>query len=144
MQHGQFIPRVAVIYTCNVKERAACASDYFKGKTIAFCTSETNFEVYNKISWNEASTKQYFLRVISTMTLYIWHIFWHYICSLADIYSDILSDILSGILLEILSDSLADILCDILHLQLRSGSAQWDLALAVAGIVRGRSNSDKI
>ena len=66
---------------------------------------------------------------------------------LSDIYFDILSDILPGILSgihpgilsgihsdvlsDILSYSLSDILCDILHWQLRSGSAHWDLELAV-------------
>ena len=50
MQHGQFIPRVTVIYTCNVTERCCLRFRLFQRKNIAFCTSETNFEVYNKIS----------------------------------------------------------------------------------------------
>ena len=49
----------------------------------------------------------------------------------SDILSSILSDILSDMVSDIPSDMRSDILSDILHSQLRSGSAHWDLVLAV-------------
>ena len=68
----------------------------------------------------------------------IWHLFWHTFYSLSGILSGIHYDILSGIFSGIHSDILSGILSDVpSSVWLRSGSAHWDLALAVEGAAGG-------
>ena len=97
----------------------------------------------------ETTILTWFLRYHLEVYIYIWHIYSDILSDiLSGIYFDILSDIppgiysdilsgiysniiASGILSGIYSDTLSRILSDILSgVWLRSGSAQWDLALA--------------